>query len=777
MGILKKAVIFLIFLLSVQGFLFGNQHNTQNRFNFPDSILQQSSEKQIDFLLDSAKKLITIDYDRSNQLIDLARQTADSLNDEVYISKVLFQQGKLNYANGDFYDAEANFQNLLDHYTSVLDDKAIAEIKHALGLTYMRFNNYNKAINLIQEALFCYEECGNKLDIATAIKDMGVIYYNLGNENAALEQYQKALIIYREISDEDGISRCLNNIGMIFRVKGNFALALDYLNRSLEIKYKLNSKTGIANTIGNIGHVHASAGEFEQAIDYYTQMLEEWLELDNPNGITEAYNYLGDVYIKMGNNNHAIEVLLDGNEIAHKNKLKQRLIDNCFLLSQAYEKLGNPSKALHYFKEYSISKDSLYENLTNQRISEYIARYEKLKAENELIDQEQKILKQRFQIILILIVLITLIIFVFLLYRQNKTIRRKSKKIQKINRELDLRVQQKTSELRIARFSIDLAFDAIIWINRKGDIIYTNQSACKMLIYKKEKLQNSTIFDIVPEFTSDVWSEYWDQLKKKHAFVIQLYYQTKMGNEIPVEVAFNFREFEGVEYNFTFSRNITERKISEEKLKKAKERAEKSDHLKSAFLANMSHEIRTPMNAINGFLSLLGDPAITEKQQQEITELARSSSNDLLNIINDIIDISKIEADELTVDKSLHYVDTILQEVYDFYIKDLNYLHKEKVDIKLDIEKKSGGDKVAVYTDKSRFKQVMHNLITNAIKFTDQGEIVFGYRRASSGSRKLLKFFVQDTGIGIPEDSQEYIFNRFSKLDDERKKSYGLAPY
>jgi len=293
-----------------------------------------------------------------------------------------------------------------------------------------------------------------------------------------------------------------------------------------------------------------------------------------------------------------------------------------------------------------------------------------------------------------------------------------------------------------------------------------------MLSYRKEELEEMYIFDIVAEFTDDVWNEYWNQLKQKKSLIIQLNYQTQKGNEIPVEVAFNFREFEGQEYNFTFSRDIVDRKIAEEKLKKAKERAERSDQLKSAFLANMSHEIRTPMNAINGFLSLLSDADITEDQRKEITDLARSSSNDLINIINDIIDLSKIEVDELTVEKSLYYVNGILQEIYDFYKKDLNYLQKNKVELKLQTDDAETPGKIAIYTDKSRFKQVMNNLISNAIKFTDEGEIICGYIQIASGGRKLLKIFVKDTGIGIPEESQEYIFNRFSKLDDKRKKTY-----
>jgi PAS domain S-box-containing protein len=752
--------------------LFGNQENIENNFHFPDSISSQPEQIQIDYLLDSAEKLVSIDYTRSNKLISIARDYADSLDDELHLSKALFLQGKLNYAHGDFSEAEEIFQHLLDNNQNILDNKTIAEIKHALGLTYMRFNNYNKAINLIQEALFVYEKLGDKLNIATAIKDLGIIYYYLGNENSALEEYQKALLLYREIENDQGIAQCLNNIGMIFRLKGNYSLAIEYLEKSLELKYLLHNEPGIANTLGNLGQVYASAGDYDKALDYYNKMLAKWLEMDNVNGISEAYNYLGEVYLRMDKPNQSIDILLKGNKIASRNRLKQRLIDNYKLLSMAYEQRGNYEKALTYFKKYNISKDSLYESLTHQRISEYITRYEKLRAENELIDQERKILKQRLQIIITFIILVALIVFLFFLYHQNKTIRRKSKKVQKINQELDFRVQQKTSELRLAHFSIDLAFDAIIWMKKNGKIIYVNQSACDMLSYKKEELEEMYIFDIVAEFSDDVWSDYWNQLKQKQSLIIQLNYQTKRGNEIPVEAAFNFREFEGQEYNFTFSRNIVSRKIAEEKLKKAKERAERSDQLKSAFLANMSHEIRTPMNAIHGFLSLLSDDDVTTNHKKEIIELARSSSNDLINIINDIIDISKIEADELTIEKALYYVNEIFQEIYDYYLKDLSYLHKNKVQLKLEKDESNVEDKIALYTDKLRFKQVMNNLISNAIKFTDEGEIVFGYQRITTGGRKLLRFFVKDTGIGIPEESQEYIFNRFSKLDDKRKKTY-----
>jgi len=184
----------------------------------------------------------------------------------------------------------------------------------------------------------------------------------------------------------------------------------------------------------------------------------------------------------------------------------------------------------------------------------------------------------------------------------------------------------------------------------------------------------------------------------------------------------------------------------------------------------MSHEIRTPMNAIVGFINLLGDSDITQDQKNEIIDLAQSSSNDLLNILNDIIDISKIEADELTVNKSLNYVNRLLISIHKIYLKDISYLQKENLLLKLNLEPDS--ERIAIFTDSSRFKQVMSNLINNALKFTDTGEITIGYNKINQGNRKLLKFYVKDSGIGIPSEKLIVIFDRFNQLTDDRRRSF-----
>jgi|GEM_PF-797197 len=761
-----KICLLFILLILIESYSFTFKYEISNK----DSLLNNLHTYSIDSLINISKGNKFHDFDSAELLLLSANYLADSLRETDNQIKALILLGHLYFDNGYFENADAVYNTILKDFFSDLSDEQLADVNHTLGLNHIRFNNYNKAINLFQEALLFYEKTQNRVGIAKALKDIGQVYYYLGNENTALDNYQKALLIFREVNDSDGIARIYNNIGLIFKEKGNVKLALDYLNQSLEIKKRQENTYGIANTLGNMGDAHMTNGEYDKAIKYFSQALEMWFELEYLHGITEVYNYLGEVYIKKGNYDKAILNLLECQKISLENNFKQRLTVNSQLLSEAYFKKSDFKNAFEYLQKYNVLKDSLYQSLSNQKIEEYLIKYENIKAENELIAQDKKIMQQRFQISAIIVILIVVIVFLILIIRQNRTIRRKSRKIQNINKELDNRVYKKTTELRISRFSIDIAVDAIIWIKRNGNIAYVNNAACSMLGYSKEDLNKMTIFDLVSEFSEDIWQEYWLQLKNKRSYVIQLFYTTRMGNEIPVEVAFNFQEFEGEEFNFSYSRNITERKISEEKLKNAKEKAERSDKLKSAFLANMSHEIRTPMNAINGFINLLGDPDINEDQKNEIVEYAQSSSNDLLNIVNDIIDISKIEADELAINRSLNYVNRLVNDIYKLYLKDIYFKDKEELKLRLQLE--PGSERIAVFTDQNRFRQIMNNLINNAIKFTEKGEIIIGYRQIKKGNRKLLSFFVKDSGIGIPEKKQKIIFNRFNQLSDDRNKTF-----
>ncbi|ASB50108.1 hybrid sensor histidine kinase/response regulator [Alkalitalea saponilacus] len=198
--------------------------------------------------------------------------------------------------------------------------------------------------------------------------------------------------------------------------------------------------------------------------------------------------------------------------------------------------------------------------------------------------------------------------------------------------------------------------------------------------------------------------------------------------------------------------------LEEEKLK-----AQESDQLKSAFLANMSHEIRTPLNAIMGFIDLLQAGEIKEEEQAYINNIIQSNSNTLLQLINDIIDLSIIEANQMIIYKSSVNFNQLLQEIKAHYSVNADLQLKN---IQLLLETPNTENSIIINTDQGRVKQIYYNLINNAVKFTEKGFISFGY----SVTQNKMVCFVKDTGIGIEEENMDKLFKRFHKIEPNDTK-------
>ncbi len=202
----------------------------------------------------------------------------------------------------------------------------------------------------------------------------------------------------------------------------------------------------------------------------------------------------------------------------------------------------------------------------------------------------------------------------------------------------------------------------------------------------------------------------------------------------------------------------------ETELKEARDRAQESDRLKTAFLANMSHEIRTPMNGILGFANLLKDPDLGGEKRDLYVKHIEQSSKQLLNIIDDIIDISKIESGQLKISNRPVRINGIMDEVYSSFFHRIRGDAPGQKRVTFNLEKGVDSPDFTLVTDDYRLTQVFNNLIGNAVKFTEEGKITFGYVIKNN---RHIEFFVNDTGPGIPDNMLGLIFDRFGQVNQE----------
>ena len=317
----------------------------------------------------------------------------------------------------------------------------------------------------------------------------------------------------------------------------------------------------------------------------------------------------------------------------------------------------------------------------------------------------------------------------------------------------ELRLAKEQAELSVDKYAelYDFAPSGYFTLSQRGEIIELNLKAAQMLGKDRQNLINHPFGFFISDLSKPVFSFFLQKV---------FFGQTTETCEITLLPGLNlpvYLHLSGIAENrkdncLITAVDITERKQAEQELLIAKEHAEESDHLKSAFLANMSHEIRTPMNGVLGFAELLKEPKLSGEEQKKYIDIIQRSGTRLLGIINDIIDISKIEAGQMGASFSETNVNEKIEETYNFFKQQTN-----QKGIHFSCKTPLPSIQSVIKTDGEKLSAILTNLVNNAIKFTHSGSIEFGYVQRDG----LLEFYVKDTGIGINRAQKEIIFERF----------------
>ncbi|MBU1010691.1 MAG: response regulator [Bacteroidetes bacterium] len=318
----------------------------------------------------------------------------------------------------------------------------------------------------------------------------------------------------------------------------------------------------------------------------------------------------------------------------------------------------------------------------------------------------------------------------------------------------------------------DLADDAFILTNTDLTITEVNRRALEMFDCTREQMigEGLSVFSPVNQpdgVRSETRAKGIYLALKAGEEAKKIYWKSKAvtGAEFESEVSFCLISQDKGDMVQVIIRDITRQMETERNLIEARKRAEEADRLKSAFLANMSHEIRTPLNSIIGFSELIMDEDTEKEEKENFLGLISSAGRTLLQLIDDIIDISKIEAGQVKISKSKSELNQILDELKINYEKERDKRGKHHIELRMH---KAYSGEFYIMTDPFRFRQIMMNLLSNALKFIDSGFIEFGYTEMSE---EQVQFYVKDTGIGIEKDKSHLIFQRFGQVDSSYKRN------
>jgi signal transduction histidine kinase len=580
-----------------------------------------------------------------------------------------------------------------------------AKALHIIGDFYFDTERYHESLIHFNQLLGLYTQTGDSTAKANCYNLMGLANYNLGIYNEAIRSYHNAMQIASAMNLTSIMAKCNQNIGVLYAEMKRPEEAMSYYKKALDLHRVLKNRPDEAGVMQNIGNIYEEEKKYKDALGYYLSSLRIYENLNDMNSKASIFLSLGSLYEDQTDYKKSLDYYNRSLAIYQKENSQFGIAYGYISVGSVYYKKGEYEKAKAFLqRSLAISKKiALLENEADcHRLLADVYYGLRDYASAYAEMQEYEVLHDSLF----------------------------SQAVQEQVAELELQYKTKLKDTEIENLKLE------------------REKAVRDMIRRTVGLVSIVLLTIL-------------------IIVVYVYYSRilKRANEkLTKEV--NERT-QAQQELLTIKENLEERVVERTReLEIAKIKAEESDKLKSAFIANMSHEIRTPLNAITGFSGLLLREDISHQKKQEYNDQIIKNNRILVNMIEDLIDTSRIESGSLQLHPSSVNPEQILSQMNEPIFENMAKKNKPFIEI---IQDKANINTPTIYADPVRLHQVLWHLLDNAVKFTNKGSIHFGCNE----NHHNMIFYVDDTGIGVPEEFKSVIFDKFRQLDESAKRKYG----
>lgn len=687
----------------------------------PDRNTEGLREK-IDALNEQAWALKDQDPERSRDLCDQVQRLALTVSYEEGLASSRLLLSILEWDHSNYQDAlSLAFEaETLFKKNGNLRRQASA-LSHLAGIHFF-LGEYSRALDLGLAAIQLSEECGDRGLQADLLNDTGYFFAHMGRFSEAVLQLLRSLEIHRQLGSKQGEANVLDSLGKTYYLMGDYPLALSYESQSLETAQAVGYKRAQTEALSNLGKIYAASSDPAQALAYFEQALALAQEREYKQFEAAILLDMGKIYAAEHKTEQAQQCLSTALKIAEGIHSKPVMFEIHQALSNVYEQSGRLPDALAHYKQFHEIKEVIFNEKTSTMLSSKQAILEVQKQLEDLVKE---------------------------------------------------RTQQVEREKRYFEVLVLNSPVAIVVMDLNTHIVSWNPEAEKLFGYTQEEAIGRNVDHLLTsELQRSEASTYSKETLEENRLIRSVTQRTrKDGTIVDVEVLGAPIVVDGQRVGaLAIYHDITE-------LQRARQTAEEATRAKSAFLAAMSHEIRTPMNGVIGMTSLLLDTSLTD-EQRDYAETIRNSADALLTVINDILDFSKIEAGRLELEEQPFDLRECVESALDLVAAQAS---EKSLDLAYLFDQRVPG---MVVGDVTRLRQILLNLLSNACKFTTQGEVVVRVQPAettvplpASASTPLewtmIHFSVEDTGIGIPPERMDRLFQSFSQVDASTTRKYG----